>query len=132
MGNPHRSQQIMPDKGLFLEAEKKPQLCMPTFSSSNCALNIPALWPEIDGTEVESWVRGQMDQPWPSLVSKSAFLSEVVQKGPLHPGPLPSFSKHTPIHPTQPFSTKECVPCGARAALGHGWGSLSQCVLVPE
>lgn len=70
---------------------------MPTFSSSNCALNMPALWPEIDGTEVESLVRGQMDQPWPSLVSKSAFLSEVVQKGSLHPSPLPSFSKHTPF-----------------------------------
>lgn len=29
--------------------------------------------------------RGQMDQPWPSLVSKSAFFSGVVQKGPLDP-----------------------------------------------
>lgn len=41
--------------------------------------------------------RGQMDQPWPSLVSKSAFFSGVVQKGPLDPQAFPSFSEHTPF-----------------------------------
>lgn len=98
MGNPHWSQQIMPDKALFLETEKKKaQLCMPTFSPLNCALNIPGLWPEIDGTEVESLARGQMDQSRPSLVSKLAFLSEVVQKGPPTPHTLPSFSEHAPF-----------------------------------
>lgn len=62
---------------------------MLTFSPFPYALNIPAPWPEIDRTEVESLARGQMDQPWPSLVSKSAFLSEVVQKGPVVPHRFP-------------------------------------------
>lgn len=70
---------------------------MSAFSPLSCALNIPAPSPEIDQAEVESLARGQMDQPWPSLVSKSAFFSGVVQKGPLDPQAFPSFSEHTPF-----------------------------------
>lgn len=39
------------------------QLCMSNFSLSNCALNIPAMWPEKNGTEVESLARGPAYQP---------------------------------------------------------------------
>lgn len=84
MGNPGPSQQIMPDKSLFLGVEKNSVLYAYLLTVSLCP-NIPTLWPEIDGTEPESLARGQVDQPWPSLVSKSAFLSEVAQKAPSSP-----------------------------------------------
>lgn len=96
MGNPIGHNKLCLTKTSFWRLEKT-RLCMPAFSPLNCALNIPAPWPEIDGTEVESLARVQMDQPWPSLVSKSAFLSGVIQKGPLDPQPFPSFSEHTPF-----------------------------------
>lgn len=116
MGNPNRSQKIMPDKGLFLEAEKNSVLYAYLWPFHH-ALNIPTLWPEIDRTKVESLARGQMDQPWPSMVSESAFLSEVVQKGPLVSTRFPHSLSTKPIHPRQPSSTKECVPCAARSSI---------------
>lgn len=97
---------------------------MLTFSPFPGALNIPALWPEIDRAEVESLARGQMDQPRPSLVSKSAFLSEVVQKGPIIPHRCPH-SLSTPPSPKAAFFHKGmCSMWGQKQHPDHSWGSL--------
>lgn len=88
---------------------------MPAFSPPHCALYIPALWPEIDGNEEESLARSHMDQPWLSLVSKSPFLSEVVQEGHLVPHPLPSSSspsssRHAPFTQDSLLPHRMCSP----------------------
>lgn len=130
VGNPSHSQRIIPDKGLFLEAEKMQlphaylltiSLCSEQFST------VEGNRTELDRNRQDSpgiLARGQMDQLWPSLVSKSTFLSEVVQKGPSSPTRFPH-SLSTPLHPRQPSSTRECVSCGAGAAPGPQWGGLS-------
>jgi hypothetical protein len=113
VGNPDWLQQIIPTKVSFWRVENI-QLCKATFSPPHCALNIPTLWPEIDGTQVESLVRGQMIQPWLSLVSKSPFLPEVVQKDRLIPIHFPHSLSTSHLPKKASFSKGMCSRPWAR------------------
>lgn len=64
-----------------------------------------------------------MDQPWPSMLSKSVILSDVVQKGPLVCHSLPSSSEHTPFTQNSPPPQRNVFHVGSEQHPDHSWGS---------
>lgn len=108
-GNPDWSQQIMPTKASFWKL-KNIQRCMPTFLPLHCALSIPALWPEIDGTERNPWMGAKLTRPGQARCQSLHSCLQWLRRAACPP---PSPLSH-PIPPGQSLSTKECVLCGQR------------------